>query len=76
MINAIFDALSTIAQAFITLLTSIFSNIGTLIYTPGSGSDPGQLTTLGTLLLIALGTGLVMWAFYFIRNLIRVRKNG
>lgn len=76
MINAIFEALTEIAQAFISTLTSIFSNIGTLIYTPGSGSDPGSLTVLGTLLLVALGTGLVMWAFYFIRGLIRVRKNG
>lgn len=74
MINGIFQALTDIATAFVTFLEGLFSNIVNLIWTPGSGSDPGSLTVLGTLLLIGLATGLVMWAFYFIRSLIRVRR--
>lgn len=74
MVSGIFDALTEIAQAFVGFLTGLFSNIVGLIWTPGSGSDPGSLTVLGTLLLIGLATGLVMWAFYFIRSLIRVRR--
>lgn len=74
MVSAIFEAISEIVQSFITVLGSLFTGVAGLIYTPGSGSDPGQLTVLGTLMLIALATGLVLWAFYFIRSLIRVRR--
>lgn len=70
MITAIFNEISTIVGSFITLLTSIFNNIVSLFYTPASGSDPATLTVLGTLLLIGLATGLVMWAFHFVRGLI------
>ena len=74
MVNAIFQTLTDIASAFVTLLTNIFTGVVTLIYTAPSGNDPGGLTVLGTLLLISMATGLVMWAFYFIRSLIRVRR--
>lgn len=74
MISGIFDALTEIAQAFVSFLTGLFSNIVGLIWTPGTGSESGSLTVLGTFLLIGLATGLVMWAFYFIRSLIRVRR--
>lgn len=74
MVSAIFTELTAIAQAFITFLVSMFNGVASLIYTPGEGNAAGSLTTLGTLLLIALGTGLVMWGFYFIRSLIRVRR--
>lgn len=74
MVSAIFQAIGDIITEFVTVLGSLFSGVAGLIYTPGSGSDPGQLTVLGTLMLIALSTGLVLWGFYFIRSLIRVRR--
>lgn len=74
MVSSIFTTISEIIQAFVTCLGSLFTGVAGLIYTPGSGSDAGQLTVLGTLLLIALATGLVMWGFYFVRSLIRVRR--
>lgn len=74
MISAIFDAISEIVTAFVSTLVSLFSQVVNVFYTPGSGSDPGSLTLLGTLMLIALSTGLVMWGIYFIRSLIRVRR--
>ena len=74
MVTAIFQAISDIVTQFITVLGSLFTGVAGLIYTPGSGTDPGQLTVLGTLMLIALSTGLVLWGFYFIRSLIRVRR--
>lgn len=74
MINAIFEAIGDIVEAFIGVLGNVFNGVASLIYTPGTGSDPGQLTVLGTLMLIALATGLVVWGFYFIRSLIRVRR--
>lgn len=74
MVTAIFQAISDIVTQFITVLGSLFTGVAGLIYTPGSGSTPGELTVLGTLMLIALSTGLVLWGFYFIRSLIRVRR--
>lgn len=74
MIQGIFDAITSIVNAFVGVLTNLFEKVVALIWTPGAGNDPGSLTVVGTLLLIALGTGLVMWGFYFIRSLIRVRR--
>lgn len=74
MVSAIFSAISEIVTDFISVLGSLFTGVAGLIYTPGEGNAAGQLTVLGTLMLIALATGLVLWGFYFIRSLIRVRK--
>lgn len=74
IVSQIFSTLTSIAQNFVTMLTGVFQNVVNLIYTPGSGSDPGSLTVLGVFLLIGLATGIVLWAFYFIRSLIRVRR--
>lgn len=74
MISAIFDGLVTIVTAFVTLLVSLFTQVASVFYTPGTGSDTGQLTLVGTLMLISIGTGLVMWGIYFIRSLIRIRR--
>lgn len=74
MVQAIFNVLAEIVQAFTTLLVSMFSSVVSIFYTPGTGNAAGELTIVGTLTLIALGTGLVMWAIYWIRSLIRVRR--
>lgn len=67
MISDIFTAITQAVTAFMGTLTSAFSGISALIYTPGSGSDPGQLTFLGVLLIIGLATGVVYWVFSMIR---------
>lgn len=69
IIESIFGALSSIVNQFTTMLTSLFQNVVGLIY----NSTTGELTVVGTLLLVGLATGLVIWAFNFIRRLIRVR---
>lgn len=74
MVSAIFTTIGDIIEAFVSCLGSLFTGVAGLIYTPGTGSESGSLTVLGTLLLIALATGLVMWGFYFVRSLIRVRR--
>lgn len=70
IIDGIFSALQNIATAFVSFLTDVFTKVVGLIWDDTNHA----LTVLGTLLLIAMGTGLVLWAFYFIRNLIRVRR--
>lgn len=66
MITQIFDVLGQIITAFIGCVTSLFSGVVDIFY----NAEQGQLTVVGTLSLIALGTGLVIWAFYFIKRLI------
>lgn len=74
IVQAIFNALTSIISSFVTMLTSLFQNVVNLIWTPNAQGTGGELTVLGVFLLIGLGTGLVLWAFYFIRSLIRVRR--
>lgn len=74
IVQAIFEALSSIVTSFVTMLTGLFQNVVNLIWTPGSGGESGSLTVLGVFMLIGLATGLVLWAFYFIRSLIRIRR--
>lgn len=73
MITAIFTELSAIVSAFVTMLTSLFGSVVDIFYTPGTSGAAGSLTVIGTLALIGLGTGLVIWAFNFVRRLIRVK---
>lgn len=70
MISQIFGQLSDIVKAFVSVVTDLFGSVVNIFYTPGAGETPGSLTVVGTLSLIALGTGLVIWAFYFIKRLI------
>lgn len=72
MISEIFQTIGEAITAFAQALASGVTSITSMFYTPGSGSDPGSMTFLGTLLLIAAGVGIVYWAFYLIRNLLRV----
>lgn len=74
MVSAIFNEISTIVSSFVTLLTSLFGSVVEIFYTPGASGGAGSLTVVGTLSLIGLGTGLVIWAFNFVRRLIRVRN--
>ena len=73
MITAIFSELSSIVSAFVNMLTSLFGSVVDIFYTPGTSGGAGSLTVVGTLALIGLGTGLVIWAFNFVRRLIRVK---
>ena len=72
-VSGIFTTLGLIVTQFVTLMTSIFSSVVDIFYTPGAGEVPGELTIVGVLLLISLGSGLVIWGFNFIRNLIKVK---
>lgn len=73
MVSAIFTQLSDIVSSFVTMLTSLFGSVVDIFYTPGTSGAAGSLTLIGTLSLIGLATGLVIWAFNFVRRLIRVR---
>ena len=77
MIDQIFSVLGSIAQGFAALLVDLFGAVVSIFYTAPTGTETvGSLTVVGTLALIGIGTGLVIWAFKFIRSLIRVRTRG
>lgn len=74
MVSAIFTELQTIVSSFVDMLISLFESAVKIFYTAPSGSNTtGSLTVVGILALIGLGTGLVMWAFKYIKSLIRVK---
>ncbi len=77
MVNQIFSVLGEIVQGFAGLVVNLFEAVVSIIYTAPTGSETtGSLTVVGILMLISLGTGLVIWAFRFIRSLIRIRTKG
>ena len=73
MVAAFFQELGNIANSFVTFLVGLFESVVSLFWTAGSGSDPGSLTVVGTFLLIGIATGIVIWAFYFIKGMIRIK---
>lgn len=72
MIENLFSTLTDIISAFGTMLGSLFQNIVNLIY--DTSTDGGGLTAFGTIVLIGLGTGLVLWGIKFILSYIKVGK--
>lgn len=66
MISAIFQEVGSAVTAFTTALSNAVSGVTSMFYDATNG-----LTTLGSLLLIAVGVGLVYWSFRLIKGLIR-----
>lgn len=74
MVEQIFTTLGNIATAFAGLVVQLFNAVVAIFYTAPTGEQTtGQLTIVGILALIGVGTGLVIWAFNFVRRLIRIR---
>lgn len=70
MISAIFTTISQAVTSFVSALGNAVSGV-TSMFWDAEASGGGQLTVLGTLLLIASGVGLVYFGFRLIRGLIR-----
>lgn len=69
MISSIFGAVGEAITAFSTAVGSSISAVTSMFITNSEGTY--TLTMLGTLLLIAVGAGLVFWAFRLIKGLVR-----
>lgn len=70
IISDIFSAVGQAITGFSTALASSVTSVTSMFYTTG---ENGGLTFLGVLLCVAMGVGLVYWAFRVIRSLIRNR---
>lgn len=68
IISDIFTAVGQAVQGFSTALSSAVTSVTSMFYTTG---ENGGLTVLGTLLVIAIGCGLVYFGFRLIKGLIR-----
>jgi hypothetical protein len=73
MVAAFFQELTSIAESFVTFLVSLFQSVVSLFWTPATSGEGGSLTVIGTFMLIGIATGLVIWAFYFIKNMVRIK---
>lgn len=68
MVANIFQTIGQAISSFTTALSSALEGITGMFY------DTDGLTTLGVLLLIGVGVGVVYWVFGLIRGLISQRR--
>lgn len=70
MVADIFGVIAQTVSEFVNTLVSGVNALIPMIYTAPSGSNTsGSLTFVGTLLLIAVGMGIVYWIFRLLRGL-------
>lgn len=76
IVSDIFGAMGEVATGFTTFLTNLFNSIVPIFWTAPTGSETtGSLTLIGTLTIVSAVIGLALWAFGFIRRLIRFGRN-
>lgn len=68
LIDDIFDKVTTIVEKVGSLFVSLFEAGVSIFYNAETG-----LTVIGVLSLIGVGFSLLMWAFNFIRSLLKLR---
>ena len=65
MVQSIFETIGEVLTEYVTAISGVFQNLINIFYNAETG-----LTLMGTLLLIGVGIGIVVWAFNLVRNLI------
>jgi len=68
IIDDIFEKVTSIVEKVGSLFVSLFESAVSIFYNAETG-----LTVIGILSLVGLGFSLLMWAFNFIRNLLKLR---
>jgi hypothetical protein len=69
MITTIFETIQDVVDSYVDVLQNIFEGLVAIFYDDATTS----LTLLGTLALIAVGVGIVAWAFGLVKSLFRMR---
>lgn len=64
-------AVGSVISGFAENIGNALESVTNMFYVSGTSGGAGHLTTLGVLLVIAIGTGLVFWSFGLIKSLIR-----
>ena len=65
MVQSIFETIGDVLTEYVTAISGVFQNLINIFYNAETG-----LTLMGTLVLIGVGIGIVVWAFNLVRNLI------
>lgn len=68
IIDDIFEKVTSIVEKVGSLFVSLFESAVSIFY-----NDETGLTIIGVLSLIGIGFSLLMWAFNFIRSLLKLR---
>ena len=71
MISVIFEAVAEAITGFASAVGSAITSVAEMFVTQDATTHAYSLTMLGTLLLIAVGTGLVFWGFRLIKGLVK-----
>jgi hypothetical protein len=69
MLAQIFTTIQDVVTAYVTVLQNLFEGLVEIFYDTASST----ITLLGTLALIAVGVGIVAWAFGLVKSLFRMR---
>ena len=72
--SVILTELGVIATAVGEFFANLFTSIAALFYTPGDGTDPGQITLFAYLILIAVAFSLAQWVIRLIMRMFRFRS--
>lgn len=70
MIAEIFTTITTAITNFASAVGSAITSVAAMFYDPAANSGAGEITFLGTLLLIGVGCAVVYWGFRLIKGLI------
>lgn len=68
MVGSIFDTITEVLTEYIGAISGMFESLVAIFY----NSETNTLTLFGTLFLIAVGIGIVVWGFNLVRNLINL----
>lgn len=69
MVSQIFTIITDAVTSFVGSLTAGVNGLIPLVYDSTANSGVGEFTFVGTMLLIAIGCGVVYWCFRLIRGL-------
>lgn len=67
MVGSIFETLGDVIAGYVGAISEMFSSLIAIFYVEQTG-----LTLIGTLLLLAVGIGVVVWGFNMVVNLINL----
>ena len=71
MVDEIFTTIGSAVTGFSSALANALQGVGEMFYSTTEGAE--GLTLVGTLAVIALAGGLVVWGFNIVRNLIKIK---
>lgn len=68
MVGSIFTTIGEVVTEYVKAISQMFESLVAIFY----DGETKTLTLFGTLFLIAVGIGIVVWGFNLVRNLINL----